>query len=124
MSADLFAWGIPLALLAYGLLGGVAMRFLWPPAQRPARNAGVAIWYAYWLPVLITTEIYILVGVTAFVICLLFLFPGTHDTYTLIGFGLGLGCAALGFTGLDVWMYLRVRSARRFETRDPTPPTL
>jgi hypothetical protein len=50
MPADLLAWTFLVGLLAYGLLGGLVARYLWPANQRPNPHADPATYAAYWFP--------------------------------------------------------------------------
>jgi hypothetical protein len=121
MPDNLLPWLLMLALLAVGLLGGLAARRLWPPTQRPAPYADPASAAMSFFPTLIAVALYALLGPIALALCLLLFTPlvqGPDYLYSALGCAIGVGGAALLYFGFTLWGDGRRQRLRR---REQTP---
>lgn len=103
-----------LFLLAYGVVGGLALRRWQKRHPVPANGAEPMVWLRYWLPPLVMLEVYVLLGGAAVYVYMLLALAvplQSADGFDVIlGGALGLVLSVLVFVAIDA---LALVSARR-----------
>jgi hypothetical protein len=111
---------LTVGLLAYGVLGGMVLR-IWRRRTRHSRPSNGRVnfeqWLGYWLPQLVFTEVWVLVGAATMCFLHTLIAPRTFEgpngsliAHTFV-FGL-LGCVVL-FAAYDALAVMRARQLAR-----------
>jgi hypothetical protein len=108
--------GLLLFLPIYGVLGGWLMRWWRRQKPQPAIETDPAAWSSYWLPKLVVSEMWVLVGGAVAWFVFAFIAPTLHgddERYFILGGGMAFPFFAIFFVGFDVYAVVHARRMAR-----------